>query len=77
MVDGERTLLADAQPRLQELAEARGLKLGGAPVDSGNANTGANTGERRQPATPQPATPVRPRASAAAQPEAEADTRLA
>ena len=66
-------LLADAQPRLQELAEAKGLKLGGAPVDSGNANTG----ERRQPATPQPGTPARPRGSAAAQPEAQADTRLA
>ena len=68
-----RLMLADAQPRLQELAEAKGLKLSGAPLDSGSSNTG----ERRQPSTPQPALPARPRASAPAQREADADTRLA
>lgn len=65
-------LIADAQPRLAELAEARGLKLGG-----GQADAGANGGsERRQPATPQPVRP-RPASPRAATPDADADTRLA
>jgi flagellar hook-length control protein FliK len=68
-----RTLLAEAQPRLQELAEAKGLKLAQSQVDSG----AGHSGERRQPAAQQPATPPRPasaRDAAAADPT---DTRLA
>jgi len=49
-----RQLLADAAPRLAELAEARGLKLGQSSVDSGS-------GERGQPQHPNhPSTPARP-----------------
>lgn len=35
-----RTLLTEAQSRLNDIAEARGLKLGGSSVDSGNAGQG-------------------------------------
>lgn len=71
-------LLADAHPRLTELAEAKGLKLGGAPVDAG----ASGGGDRRQPATPQPALPARPvraRAASDAQsdPRPDTDDRLA
>ena len=47
-----RTLLADAQPRLAELAEARGLKLSQGSLGEGSAH------QQRAPAAPQ--TPNRP-----------------
>jgi flagellar hook-length control protein FliK len=47
-----RTLLADAQPRLAELAEARGLKLSQGSLGDSGAQ------QQRAPATPQ--TPNRP-----------------
>lgn len=47
-----RALLQDAQPRLAEAAEARGLKLGGSSVDAGPQ------GQHRQPAA-QPAVALR------------------
>ena len=56
-----RTLLAEAQPRLAELAEARGVKLGGATVDTGTGG-GANYQPRFEPAraqAPAAATPSR------------------
>lgn len=37
-----RTLLADAQPRLAEIAESRGLKLGESAVNDGSANANAH-----------------------------------
>lgn len=55
-----RTLLTDAQPRLAELAETRGVKLGQTSVDAGNggganhANQQARADIRRAPA-PAPA----------------------
>ena len=64
-------LLADAQPRLTELAESKGLKLGQSTVDTG---PGSNGGERRQPAAPLPATQNRP---VAARAQTAIDTRLA
>jgi flagellar hook-length control protein FliK len=66
-----RTLLADAQPRLAELAEARGLKLGqGAP---GDANAGG--GQQRAPTSPQ--TSNRMAATSALIADAAEDTRIA
>ena len=48
-----RTLLTEAQSRLNDIAEARGLKLGGSSVDAGTAgNTG--TWGQRQDAAPNP-----------------------
>ncbi len=72
-----RTLLQDAQPRLAELADARGLKLSQSAVE-----TGAGTGQHQQrAATPQPqqqpsAPARRPRADGGADIDST-DTRLA
>ncbi|MET4593596.1 MULTISPECIES: flagellar hook-length control protein FliK [unclassified Sphingomonas] len=75
-----RTLLQDAQPRLAELADARGLKL-----SHGAVETGAGTGQHQQrAATPQqqpqpqhPSAPARrPRADGGADIDST-DTRLA
>lgn len=71
-----RTLLQDAQPRLAELADARGLKL-----SQGAVETGAGTGQHQQrAATPQPQQPSaparRPRADGGADIDST-DTRLA
>lgn len=41
-------MLSDAQPRLAELAEARGIRLGGTAVDAGGAG-GTNAREHRAP----------------------------
>lgn len=66
-----RQLLADAAPRLAELAEARGLKLGQSSVDSGSGNA------RGQPhQQPQSSTPARP-ASARAATGPASDARVA
>jgi flagellar hook-length control protein FliK len=66
-----RQLLADAAPRLAELAEARGLKLGQSSVDSGSSDS------RGQPhQQPQPSTPARP-ASARAASGTASDARIA
>ena len=47
-----RQLLSDAQPRLAELAEARGLKLGQTSVDAGASGRGnPRQGAERQPPT--------------------------
>jgi len=65
-----RQLLADAAPRLAELAEARGLKLGQSSVDSGS-------GERsQQHQSNQQSTPARP-ASARAATGTASDARVA
>lgn len=65
-----RQLLADAAPRLAELAEARGLKLGQSSVDSGS-------GERGQPQQhAHQSTPARP-ASARADTGTASDARVA
>jgi len=51
-----RQLLADAQPRLSELAEARGVKLGQTSVDGGGAGQGSARQPQQNP-TPQPLEP--------------------
>jgi flagellar hook-length control protein FliK len=68
-----RTLLTEAQPRLAELAEARGVKLGGATVDAGTGG-GANQPPRFEPAR-HGAPPAA--ATGAADTETPTDQRLA
>jgi flagellar hook-length control protein FliK len=48
-----RQLIADAQPRLNELAEARGLKLGQTSFESGAAGQGPNRENHGNPAPQQ------------------------
>lgn len=56
-----RALLAEAQPRLAELAEARGLRLGQTSIDGGAAGQGQ--GQRHEPGARQlPSAPPRARA---------------
>ncbi|MBM3928617.1 MAG: flagellar hook-length control protein FliK, partial [Sphingomonadales bacterium] len=76
-----RTLLAEAAPRLADMAEARGLKLSHAGVDSG---TGANPGftdSHRRDGQHAPAAPRRPVSAAANDTSAatgtNSDTRIA
>ncbi|TPG20813.1 hypothetical protein EAH87_05440 [Sphingomonas koreensis] len=67
-------LLANAQPKLAELAQARGLRLG----QGGIATDAGNTGQHHQgAATPPPAQFTRPASAAATIAAADADTRLA
>ncbi|MBO9713932.1 flagellar hook-length control protein FliK [Sphingomonas sp.] len=72
-----RTILNDAQPRLAELAEARGLRLGQASVSLG-ADPGASGGQgnqSRQDSRPAPAAP--PSAFRDASADAPAEDRIA
>ncbi|MBA4761970.1 flagellar hook-length control protein FliK [Sphingomonas sp.] len=55
-----RQLLADAAPRLAELAEARGLKLGQSSVDGGGTDARGQPHQQQQQSTP--ARPVSARA---------------
>ena len=68
-----RTLLQEAQPRLAELADARGLKLSQGTVDAGAGQ------QQQRAATPQqPPAPGRPRAATAMAADTDStDTRLA
>jgi flagellar hook-length control protein FliK len=47
-----RTLLTDAQPRLAELADARGVKLGQTSVDAGTGGGASHTHYQQRAATP-------------------------
>lgn len=49
--EATRTLLAQAQPRLVELADARGVRIAGATVDVGTGNGGGGH-QPHQPAAP-------------------------
>jgi flagellar hook-length control protein FliK len=66
-----RQLLTDAQPRLAELAEARGVKLGQTSVDGGSSGSGHQQDAARQPM------PARPASTATAEPAADTDQRVA
>ncbi|MGA1798460.1 flagellar hook-length control protein FliK [Sphingomonas sp. 4RDLI-65] len=66
-----RTLLADAQPRLAELAEARGLKLGQGALGDGN------TGSSQQRAPTPSQIPNRTATATAVIADAAEDTRIA
>jgi flagellar hook-length control protein FliK len=67
-----RQLLTDAQPRLNELAEARGVKLGQTTVDSGTAGSG----QQQNTATRQPV-PLRSASAVTADVAADTDQRIA
>lgn len=67
-----RQLIADAQPRLAELAEARGVRLGQTSVDSGGAGQGSR--ERQPDLPPQSFAPRAPEAPDAIP---ETDDRIA
>lgn len=58
-----RALIADAQPRLLELADARGVRIAGASVDSGASGGGQHARPRSQsavaPISPTPTTELR------------------
>lgn len=70
-----RALLQEAQPRLAEAAESRGLRLGQTSVDAGAGN--AAGGERDRPHTPTPRQTSRTPSSRAAGPELTDDARIA
>lgn len=59
-----RSMLQDAQGRLADIAESRGLRLSGSSVDGGSLGTGTGTSDQRTPQQPQPTLPgAPPRAS--------------
>jgi hypothetical protein len=66
-------LLSDAQPRLADLAEARGLKLGQTSVDTG---ADPNRGQTRQQRA-DPAQPIRPAAATRAAGPTASESRIA
>lgn len=66
-----RQLLAEAAPRLAELAEARGVKLGQASVDAGAG------GQQGTPGQPQSNPPARPAPAVMRTPEPDHDDRIA
>ncbi|WP_162184750.1 flagellar hook-length control protein FliK [Sphingomonas hengshuiensis] len=68
-----RQALADAQPRLADLAEARGLRLGQTSVDSGGAGQGNAARQQWQETPP----PLAPRAASASADTASTDDRIA
>ncbi|NII57853.1 flagellar hook-length control protein FliK [Sphingomonas aerolata] len=68
-----RSLLQEAQPRLAELADARGLKL-----SQGSVDTGAGQQQQRAATPHQPSAPARARAGTATAADTDStDTRLA
>jgi flagellar hook-length control protein FliK len=67
-----RAALAEAQPRLAELAESRGLRLGQTTVDGGSAGQG-----QRQDAAPQPIFTTAPASAPGGEPATDADDRVA
>lgn len=68
-----RQLLTEAQPRLSELAEARGVKLGQTSVDGGGAGQGSARDTQQVPTPQSPA----PRAAEAAEATDPTNDRIA
>lgn len=68
-----RTLLTEAQPRLAELAEARGLRLGQTSVDAGTAGQGG----QRHDAAPRPAFASAPASALSGDSATDSDERIA
>jgi flagellar hook-length control protein FliK len=59
-----RQILSDAQPRLTELAESRGIRLGQTSVDIGQGGANPQSGQRHDAQRPQvPSAPPRARAA--------------
>jgi flagellar hook-length control protein FliK len=73
-----RTMLADAQPRLAEAAQVRGVKLGQATVDAGGGEAGRQQPQQQQ-SSANPPLPPRPASAMAIEDDAAApvSTRLA
>lgn len=67
-----RQLLNEAQPRLNELAEARGLRLGQTSVETSVGGNAAGQGHQRQEQQ-SPATPLHNRSAVTAEAETHAD----
>ncbi len=67
-----RAALAEAQPRLAELAESRGLRLGQTSIDGGAAGQG-----QRQDAAPRPAFTSAPASALSVEPATDSDERIA
>lgn len=67
-----RQLIAEAAPRLAELAEARGVKLGQTSVDGGTRGQ-----SQSQSSQPQPSQPARPASAAARATQTDRDDRVA
>jgi flagellar hook-length control protein FliK len=67
-----RAALAEAQPRLAELAEARGLRLGQTSVDGGGAGQG-----QRHTAAPNPVFTTAPASALDGEPATDSDDRVA
>lgn len=70
-----RTMLADAQPRLAEIAQSRGLRLGDTNVGSGGGQPQAQ--QQRMPAQPLPGLPIPAPARATVAVGANDDIRIA
>jgi flagellar hook-length control protein FliK len=70
-----RQLIAEAAPRLAELAEARGVKLGQTSVDGGTG--GQQQGQASQSGQPQSRQPARPVSAAAHATQSSRDDRVA
>jgi hypothetical protein len=60
-----RALISDAQPRLVELAEARGLRVTQTSVDAGAAGQGQGQGQRQEPTRASAPAPARTAAESA------------
>ncbi len=68
-----RQLIADAQPRLNELAESRGIRIAQSTIDAGTEGQA----QSRQPAPQQSATPAAPPRATAESTDDAADARVA
>jgi len=71
-----RTLLTEAQSRLTEIAEARGIKLGSASVDAG-VNPGAGGQGQREDAAPRTANASAPASAPGSETTTATDARVA
>ncbi|HEX7657082.1 MAG TPA: flagellar hook-length control protein FliK [Sphingomonas sp.] len=72
-VPATRTLIAEAQPKLAEIAQARGIKLHQTSVDAGDAGSG----QHRRGAAPQSSQSIRPASAFAAEIDSAESLRLA
>lgn len=74
--DATRALIAEAQPRLSELAATRGVRIGDTSVTTASGNGGGGAAPQQHPA-PQPRAPNPTPASTMAERETHPDHRLA
>lgn len=72
-----RQLIAEAAPRLTELAEARGVKLGQTSVDGGSGGQQQGQANQSQAGQPQSNQPAHPASAAARTTQTDRDDRVA